>query len=264
MKVQADIPYPDNEKSKLALLATLFQEWHLHFVNTASTLTKHVADDMVCDGFYPYYFSQRKKILFIGREARGISGCNYLDILFDAYRHTKRIGRQHLNRSRFHYRMLRIAYGIMNGAVKWKDTPRASQIGDTFGTADGLSFAFMNISNLSNDSDTWQVDRPVWNAAHLLSTQRRNFIQEEIAILEPDIIITMNLGRNKLDSLGSRTPINYSTQATSYWLDTGTRRSLLIDTWHFSTWTKNDIADYYTPICDAIRGSEGSDNCRGR
>ena len=68
-----NISYPDNEKPNLALLENLFREWHQHFANNSSALEKHVADDMVFDGFYPHYFSQKKRVLFIGRESRGLS-----------------------------------------------------------------------------------------------------------------------------------------------------------------------------------------------
>ena len=256
MNYLPEIPYPESEKPKLILLDNLFRDWHQHFASNGSALTKHVADDMVFDGFYPYYYKQKKKILFVGREALDIAGCNNIDVLCRAYRETKHIGRRHLDNDNFHSRMLYIAYGIMNGMPAWQDIPFASKIGDTFGTANGLSFAFMNISKLCNEGE-WQADWGVINAAHGLSTQSRSFNQEEVAILEPDIVITMNLG-NKIESLGQLTPIHASKQAESSWLDSGGHRSLLIDTWHFSSWTKKDPSDYYAPICDAIRRSEAA------
>jgi hypothetical protein len=248
------IHYPDNEKSKLDSLETLFRQWHQHFISVAPAFEKHEVDDMVFDGFYPYYFSQEKRILFIGRESRDISGYNYIDLLYPAYRETKMIGDQHLNVNKFHSRMIYIAYGIINGMPTWQDIPYASKIGDTFGEPNGLSFAFMNISKFSNDSVNWPSDWGVINAAHEQSTQGRNFNREEIAILEPQIVITMNLG-SKVESLGQLTPVHTSQVANSYWLDSEGHRSLLIDTYHFSAFTKNDIADYYVPICDAIRRS---------
>jgi hypothetical protein len=250
--------YPDNEKPKLALLGNLFREWHQHFASNDSDLEKHVANDMVFDGFYPHYFSQKKRILFIGRETRWNSGKNYIDINYPRYRETKLIGSQPLNTDKFHSRMIYIAYGILYGMPTWQAIPDADKIGDTFGTPSGLSFAFMNISKLSNDTASWQTDAGVFNAAHRLSTEGRNFIQEEVAILEPHIVITMTMkvGGDKVASLGKLTPIHASNLAKSYWLDSGGHRSLLIETWHFSAWRKKDIPDYYDPICDAIRRSE--------
>lgn len=230
-----NLPYPDNEKPKLALLERLFFEWHQHFASVGEALEKHGADDMVFDGFYPHYFGQKRRVLFIGRESRGLSGCNYLEILYPAYRETKRIGpRQHLNRSKFHSRMIHIAYGIVNGLPMWQDIPYASKLGDTFGAVDGVSFAFMNISKLSNEGEHWSSDWSAINTAHGLSTQGRSFNQEEVAILEPHVVITMNLG-DKIASLGQLTPIHASDLARSFWLDSGPHRSLLIDTFH-SLW----------------------------
>ncbi len=250
------IEYPDIEKPKLVLLENLFRDWHRHFASAGSALQKHRADDMVADGFYPHYFSKKKRMLFIGREARGISGDHYIDVLLPAYRVGKYIGKQHLNTNKFHSRMLYIAFGILNGMPDWKDIPYATKIGDTFGTAAGLSFAFMNVSKLSNDGVGWQSDWDVINAAHGLSTQGRSFISEEIAILEPDIVITMGL-KEKLVSLGMLTPIHVLDLARSFWLDSGGHRCLLIDTtFHFSAFKKSDILDFYAPICDLIRRSE--------
>ena len=105
--------------------------------------------------------------------------------------------------------------------------------------------------------ETWKTDAAVFKAACSLSTEgRHNFIEEEIAILEPDIVIAMNL-EEKLDSLGKLSAwIPESAGVNSCWLESCSHRSLLIDSWHFSAPGKKDIQDYYAPICDAIRRSE--------
>ncbi len=252
MQYLPGILYPDHERPQLTSLEALFREWHQHFSEAGTSLEKHKADDMVFDGFYPHYFSQNKRILFIGREARWISGKNYIDVIYPCYRTTKHIGTGHLNADRFHSRMIYIAYGVMKGMPAWQDIPPASESGDTFATSEGISFAFMNISKLSNDGDAWQSDWGVIDESHRLSTESRSFNMEEVAILEPDIVITMNLG-NKLSSLGTVTEISTTCRPYVYWLDSGNHRSLLIDTWHFAAWTKHNIQDYYVPICDAVR-----------
>jgi hypothetical protein len=99
------------------------------------------------------------------------------------------------------------------------------------------------------------------NASHERSTNGRNFNAEALALLEPDIVITMNLG-DKLASLGQLTEIYHSGQAESYWLSNNGHRSLLINTWHFSAPRKESITDYYIPICDAIRRSQAEVEAR--
>jgi hypothetical protein len=264
MQYVPDIPYPTTEKPKLALLEQLFREWHHHFTINESELAGQEADGMSFDGFYPHYFSRRKRILFIGWEPVDMYGISYIGNLHKAYRVSKHIGKWHLDgrNAKFHYRMLCIAYGILNGLPNWRtDVPDASEIGDTLGDPDGASFAFMNISKLSNESGGSQANWSAIKAAYALSSQGRNFIQEQVGIMKPDIIITMNrrgnLGDN-LASLGERTSIHATDQANSYWLDSGGHRSLLIDTWHFAARNKDDVTDFYAPICDAMKRSEAS------
>lgn len=247
-----NISYPDSERPKLRLLDKLFREWHEHFATSESG--KEIATDMVFDGFYPYYFNQKKRILFIGREALDITGNNYIDLLYQHYRGDKLIGKQPINKDKFHSRMFYFAYGITNGMLEWNNISYASEICDIFGMEGGLSFAFMNISKISNQGEHWSANWNLINTAFTLSTRDRNFIQEEIAILEPQIIVTMCLGE-KIRSFGQVEPIYDSAQANSYWLTIQGHRSLLIDTWHFSA-RKKALTDYYIPICDAIRRSE--------
>ena len=215
MKFLPEIPYPDNEKLKLASLENLFRDWHQYFSSVGSELKDYHADDMVFEGPYPYYFRQPKRILFIGWESRQISGYNYIDLLSYNYRHRKWIGDQHLNANKFHSLMLYITYGVVNGFIDWKDIPDASVIGDTFGTADGVSFAFMNISKLSNEADSRTANWDVINTAYQLSIRDRNFIKDQVAILEPDIVISMGLG-DKMDSLGERSLIYSSDDVDCY------------------------------------------------
>ncbi len=245
--------YPDAETSRLEALRLLFQDWMQASVQAEPEM-KELIDGMVFDGFYPHYFSRKPKILFIGREALDIEGSNNLDILYAAYSEGKRIGSRHLNCDRFHSRMLCTAYGILNGFPEWKSIPYASVIGNTFGTPEGVSFAFMNLSKFSNESGFWQSNWKMIQHAALLATQPRKFIAEEIAILQPDLVITMNL-EDFFDSLGETVaPLESTSQAVKAWrLESHGHTSLLLDCYHFSAWTKRDPEHFYLPICDAVR-----------
>jgi len=264
MQLIPAITYPEGEKPKLGQLERLFSDWHRHFAANASAFRKHKPEDMVFDGFYPHYFSQKKKILFIGWEPVGISGENYMDVLYHAYHTTKTISNRDLNNDKFHSRVLRIAFGIVNGMPKWDEIPSPREIGDMVGMAEGLSFASMNISKLSNDNESSRADGDVIAAAYTLSIEGRNFIKEEVAILEPHVIITMNTDRmpDNLSSLGSSELIHKhaSGVVASWWQDVDGRRCLLIDTHHFSARFKDDVADFYDPICDGIRRAVAAPN----
>src|ERR1700753_4278158 len=103
MKYCANIAYPNFEVGKVKELDDLFQLWHKEAKGNKLP-EGYCAEDLVFDGFYPYYTEQRRRVLFIGREARGLSGYNYLDALFSAYKE-KNIGGTHINSSLFHRRM---------------------------------------------------------------------------------------------------------------------------------------------------------------
>lgn len=255
MNFRPQISYPECENHKIASLENLFRDWHQHFAANSLQLGKHTADEMVWDGFYPHYFSQRKRILFVGRESRDIAGYHNMDVIFNAYRLDKKINGKPLDNNYFHSRMIYVAYGIMNGLPLWHDIPFASEIVDSFGAPHGLSFAFMNISKLSNESEHFASDFDAIRTAYSLSSQSRNYIREEVAILEPHIVITMNLG-NKIHALGQLTELHRSGEAETYRLLSGSHRSLLINTWHFAAWNKNAIKSLYNPICDAIHRFE--------
>lgn len=179
-----------------------------------------------------------------------------MDVLLEAYR-KKRIDSRHLDNDRFHSRMIHIAYGLNHGRRSWQEIPNASDIADTIGKKGGLSFAFMNISKLTNESMHFASNHAAINMAYTHSIQGRNFIQEEVSILDPEIIITMNLGE-KIFSLGHLDEFHSSSEAEAYKLSCDGKERLLINTWHFSWWGRGDVEGYYDPICEAVRRYEGS------
>lgn len=247
------LAYPEAEAPKLEALRLLFQDWMQASIQAAPAM-KELIEGMVFDGFYPHYFSRRPRILFIGREAREIEGFNYLDLLHAAYRTGKKIGSQHLNQNLFHRRMLYTAHGLQNGLPEWKDIPDASVIGNTFATPDGVSFAFMNLSKFSNESEFWPSNWRMIQDAVRLATQQRKFIAEEIAILQPDLVISMNL-EGHFSSLGEEvTPLAATSRDVSTWrLTSQGHSSLLLDSFHFSAPGKRDLEHFYLPILDAVR-----------
>jgi hypothetical protein len=254
MQFSPSIDYPASERLALKRLEGLFRDWHQHFADCGSELGR-LADHMVVDGFYPHYFSQKKRILFIGWESVGIPGDHYIDILYDRYRHKRNVGDRHINVCKFHRLLMYITHGVLNRMCGWPDIPYASEICDSFGDAHGISFAFMNLSKFSND--VWQADHAVIDAVCALSTQTRNFIEREVAILEPDIVIAMCMNRrDDLESIGQSSRIHASENAQSFWLVSAGHQSLLVNTWHFSAWRKGDLRCFYDPICNMIRRSE--------
>jgi hypothetical protein len=253
MQFLPKIDYPDFEQAKLRELDELFHLWY-NETKKNKLPDGYSAEHLVFDGFYPYYTKQNQKILFIGREARGLSDYHYIEVLFKAYKNN-RIGNQHINTNFFAKRMFYISYGIIKGFPEWQKIPWADEISETFGTERGISFSFMNISKFSNDSDSsWQSNWDLINASYELSNKgKKSMIAIEIEILEPDIIISMDLG-DKMNAFGEVKEIKRSHQVNTHILNTETKKNiLLLDTFHFAAPRKNDENDFYIPIIEAIK-----------
>jgi hypothetical protein len=250
--------FPDSEVEKRKRLLALFSDWQAAMRETLSPENLGLADGFVWDGFYPYYFQQPLKILYVGRECLGLAGYDYLDEILPAYRGGGAIGSKPVNSSFYHARMLRMTHGILHGFKNWDDIPTAATIGDTFACAESISFAMMNLSKFSNEStDSYSAD---WNLIRLSVENSRDFIQREVELLEPDVVITMNIG-TFLPRFGEVTKFNdVATEAfnggravDAYILQSGQNRSLLLDAWHFSAPGKGHVKDFYEPICSAIQ-----------
>lgn len=244
------LDFPDFEQEKLKNLNHLFSAWYTKAKNQSFENEKS-CDDIVFDGFYPYYSAQACKILFIGRESLDMTGNHYLDCLHSCYEKGK-VGNRTLNQSQFHALMLKIAYGLNNNNCPWLKIPAAKQIGETFATETGISFAFMNLSKFSNDSGHYKSDWPlIDNFISSFTNQAENFFNTEIEIIDPDIIVTMNL-EQRLEALGERTSLEYTPNAVYYKIKCGKKSILLMDLYHFSA-AKNHEDTFYTPI---LRGLE--------
>lgn len=243
--------YPDSEDQKREAIDALLDDWNVQFTNQGKERFGECFGAIVRDGFYPHYFSQQSKILFIGKEALGIDGCSYLEVLGESYRETKEVGGIPLNRAFFHARMLHISYGILNGFTDWDNIPWAAKIGDTFATSEGISFAFMNLSKVSNESDSWQADWSLINKACETSLMGRNFPKEQIEILEPDVIITMNIAEKIREIFPEIQEFCKNGNATGYSIQIRGVKTLLIDTYHFSSRGQH-VAKFYAPVCDVI------------
>lgn len=243
--------YSEAETSMLADLRSLFAEWHDRAQGNLPDGLQ--AADLVWDGFYPFYTVQSKRILFVGREGRGIAGCHYMDVLMPAYREKKAIGGVPLNNCLMHRRMFYITYGVNNDFPAYSDVPYATKLAEKFATCDGISFAFMNLSKISNEEESWATNWGQVDASLKVSKAPVCLEEREIEILRPDVVISMNLGE-RLKCLGKLTCIERTPAVNAYYLDAGQAKEiLLLDTWHFAAPRKRDEEHYYKPILEAIR-----------
>lgn len=256
------------EKKKRAEIQKLMQAWK-RVIKTKEKISfrqneyeKEEKIDAIeyfnSDGFFPGYFKRgRQRVLFIAREARYNSGCDRIINDLKWFKTVK------INAFSFWRRILYIVYGIRtNGKYSYYDIPYANEILEEMQKNNDYGFALMNISKYSNDADDGA------NANYNLINQflkdselsKRNFIREEISILDPDIIITANLWKGGIewDELEKIIPekdckfIKEIKNVATLWDFTFNRKVIkLVDLQHFSC-RGSDDALFYTPTMELL------------
>ena len=245
--------YTSQEREMNRRLNGLFAEWRACL--KAGAAGRFDPAWFVTDGFYPRYTEQKKKILFIGREAYGIAGGSYIDELHACYKNNS-IGNTSIGQYPFHRRLFYVAWGLTNGCQPWPEIPAVTALTPGLAEPGGLSFAFMNFSKLSNETDTpTKLNYPVVEA-FLECTQASggDFFNREIGILEPDLIITMKFWDEWLYSLGElKTLPSGNDKLGRYFLKVNGRETLLLNGFHFSARNKCDRCDFYDPMVEALK-----------
>ncbi len=237
----------ENQKYEQSLrvgIDNLMERWKAKLAEALGE--NFVPDRFIEDGFYPNYTQQKCRILFIGREAYTLEGISsYIDFFLDKYR-------TGLSYGHFHYRMLCIAYGILNGCERWEDIPEPSTMRDKIGKAaekGGFSFAFMNANKLSNESGETATDFECMNKFLTISMP---FLREEIALLHPDVVISMNLNWNSIYSGGLNCQRGDSVANNDVVIHKLPDETPFLDTWHFSA-RKSPGEQIYAPIVEALK-----------
>ena len=217
------------------------------------------------DGFYPNYLSQKVRILYIGRDAYDLYGSDdlcaektYIEKFIRQYVSGIMDNGKNVNRFKFHKMLIKVAYGLINGC-SWSDVPCASEICDNGKIFEKTSFAFMNLCKWSHESDG---DGPGcaadWDTINrfigLSVTKRRNFILEEIELLSPDVIITMNFGPRLIQQFsGVAEPCDKHEDCFVYSLTMAKSEVLILDPWHFSATKKSECKNIYAPLLQMLK-----------
>lgn len=174
----------DDDNDMQRQLTDLFKEWWNALSDTDKDLFNR-------DGFYPGYNSQKFKILFVGREACYMAKKNYIETMYANFQNNDIAGWT-INQYPFQRRQAYIAYGILNKWKSWEEVPPASDICSMVGEDNGISWAFINMSKLSNETGDWRTDgNRYWPFVNDNNNQR--MLKRQIEILNPDIIIGANV-----------------------------------------------------------------------
>lgn len=227
--------YPEDERPTKILLDSLLDEWEKHPLN----------DDFTYDGFYPFYFHQPIRILFIGRAAYDMAGCDYIQTHYAIYRGEKSFG----NRA-FHRRIFYMLHAVLEGFDNWGDVPTAHSYAREFASAGHVSFAFMNLSKISNETGKRKTQ---WKVLHAFVERSVAEIRKEIEILDPDLIITANITlHNVLDKL----QIIHREEddvLDVYRAQLNGRNIHVFNTYHWSDLKHEEYRAFYECIRDACR-----------
>ena len=203
----------------------------------------------VGDGFFPHYTKQTVHVLFIGRESYGLSGENYIE----SYNGMKT--------ANFHNRLLYLAYGIIHGQYTendWIKMANATVLDKIFADPceDGFSYAFMNASKISNETDNPALDETQFEN-FIRDKQNLDYIAREIQLLTPDIIVSGNLGdlgffKYFENAKKSENSSDHTKNRCVYHLKVGSKDIPWIDGWHFSAY-KRTYESFYSPICSIAK-----------
>ena len=236
--------FSKEEIQKRKQLGKLFDTWLKRMLDAG--MPNDWEHSFVPDGFYPGYLSQKLRVLFIGREPHHLSGDDYVETLLNTYYEKKS-----LNRSRFLSLLMYVTYGLMTGMRNYGKIPCATEIAETFGKPNGISFAFMNLSKLSNQKG-WTTDWKQINDFLQYSQGATNLLNQEIAILAPDLIVTMNLGGHLYDLGEIAYVYTKNDDVAVLELAAGDTKIPVFDTYHFSAPGKSPDADIFTPLMKEI------------
>lgn len=251
--------FPGNEVERRQKIDILMDEWKKEVSKSMVLFRENNELDsgdkyFVSDGFFPNYFSQtNKKVLFIGREPRYISGVDLIECMINVFKHDHPFGS-------FWRRILYITFGIKNdGRIKFEDVKEktAKGIAKELVEKNDYGFALMNFSKYSNDcEDGGKADIVLINKfledSHF---DKKNFLKEELEILDPDIIITANLWDEKI----KKEYLEYMFKDIKFIRNEGGVADLktmelnektikIIDLYHFSRPGVEDQEYYYDPV----------------
>ena len=157
-------------------------------------------------------------------------------------------------------------YNIIRNDGNIDENLTADQIVKTMIKRKHYGFAFMNISKYSNDSDSGaKRDKYLMNRFFEDSKlDQRNFIKQELLILDPDLIITANLWDGTINKENmekcfgkikriSKVTFKSDRVATLNIIVLEKKVINLLDFYHFSKPYVSDMSYYYKPLSKLLK-----------
>lgn len=256
--------FPENEWENRYKIISLIEDWKKEISTKDKILfyddgKEYPPEDyFYYDGFFPNYYNQDTKVLFIAREARYVSGKDFVEDSIDLFKSGK-----NLNEYMFWKRIFYMLYGIRTkGKWGFDNIPYPHEFVQELNKTNDYGFAVMNMSKYSNDrEDGAKADTVLMNRFLKDSNlNKRNFFKEELAILDPDVIITANLWDGKINEeyldicFNQLNSIKFnadSMEGALHTMQLNNKSIKLIDLYHFSK-PGSDKDYYYNPIVQLL------------
>jgi hypothetical protein len=182
------------EAEKRKELLTLMNEWR------DSLADKEFFAWFNTDGFFPNYYRQKHKVLFVGREARYITADGDNDFYSDYIAKTLGWLKKDIQKDNsFWGRIFKMVQLFKSdGKKEFEQLTKAKDYAKEMAENNDYGFALMNISKYSNDLDSGgTADYDIINQfLEDSQLEKHNYFHKELEILDPDYIITFNLWEN--------------------------------------------------------------------
>jgi hypothetical protein len=214
----------------------------------------------ISDGFFPGYYNQKIKVLFIGRETRHMyEEGDWIQHVIKRYENG-----DNQNKKSFSRRLLYIIQGIKNnGKLKFENLETANDYAKEMASIKDYGFAFMNMSKYTNCTDNSDADYDFVNQfLEDSNLENRNYFREELEILIPDIIITLNLWNGgiaqkyldlcfgKIEWIKINDDIDRRVKVSNIVLKGKSIK--LLNTYHFADRSHKTKEDFYDPVMEII------------
>lgn len=234
-------------------LDNLFTQWKKDI-----GFPKHKSDVWNSDGIFPGYTSAKFKILFVGRENR--TDYDYAqnlgkfdnNLIFLKLSEWDNEGNKNHFRSRFYPRILEITRKINNHDAPNEYT--TNEYLDYLREKHRLDFAFMEISKYANiKADGDKVNKKMVDS--FLTDKSIENTQKEIEIINPDLIITMNLWSSDLgikDKMNKIFGIANPEKGKLCTAKIGKQEFKLMNLYHFSAYNRKN-EDFIKPVYNAYK-----------
>ena len=242
------------EQKKRQDLHNLFDAWKAVIKKNNPTL----APLFTADGFFPGYFTTSPKVLFIGRESRFAPDGDRITSDLTWFSGLPSASEPYWRR------ILHLLYGIRTrGKYPYSDIPAEDIILKQMVQSNNYGFAIMNLSKYINEAEDSGTSNFNLINQFLEDSElnKRNFIREEIELLEPDIIITANLWGCKIDKTYlnlvfpptdmSKPVFDSKDKVCLQNLRLKDRIIKRLDTYHFSA-PGNDQEKFYAPAMEVL------------